>query len=391
MLFLSRGSNYTMQQAWRHMLTRGQPADSQALQAALTERYGGSSTVLFARGRGALSEAVRLATGGSGYVAVTALTCYVVVEAIRTAGCQPLFIDVDRQTWQFSADQLAVRLRQQPVKAVIVQNTLGIATDITAIERLAEQEGFAIIEDLAHAVGGRYADGREMGTVGDYTMVSFGRDKLLDTINGGALILRTDQSSTPVRPANKQVAWTQQLRDRLYPVLACLVRGLMPIGLGKYLLAVMYRTGLAVRSADGGTQADVQLPHWQAALALQQLQQLDSNVARRLDKQQQYLQHLAAYSPQHSSNAVRLPLMVENRDQVVKQLKQSGYWVEDMWYEVPVSPARLYQAVDFPEADCPVAVALAARTINLPTHQLVHTTAIRTICQIVQREALPWN
>ena len=359
----------------------------------MTQYYNGSKTLLFARGRAALAEAIRLATGGQGQVAVTSLTCYVVIEAIRSVGCQPLFVDVDRQRLQFSAQQLRRAIAGQDVRAIIIQNTLGIAAEISPIEDLARAQNIPLIEDLAHAVGGQYADGRQMGTVGDYTMLSFGRDKLLDTINGGALVIRRRQPPAGGQPEvpQQKVAWLGQLRDRLYPLLACAVRGLMPLGLGKYLLALAYKTKLAVRSADGGTQRGVALPDWQAGLALEQWQRLEATVSSRLTKQRQYLQQLSAFATETSANAVRLPLLADNRDRVAKQLRRQGYFVEDVWYEVPVSPARLYASVQFPESACPSAVAVAQRVVNLPTHQLVTPEDIKQICQIVNQEARPWQ
>jgi len=71
MIFLSIGPNYTWAQAWRHMWTRGNKADASKLQSLLTKKYDAQKALLFSQGRGALAEAVRLATGGGGKVAVT--------------------------------------------------------------------------------------------------------------------------------------------------------------------------------------------------------------------------------------------------------------------------------------------------------------------------------
>ncbi len=391
MIFLSIGPNYTWAQAWRHMWTRGNKADASKLQSLLTKKYDAQKALLFSQGRGALAEAVRLATGGEGKVAVTSMTCFVVIEAIRTAGCEPLYVDVDRHTLQFNADNLRRAIKSEDVRAVIVQNMLGIPVEIDEIMKVAHEHDMAVIEDLAHAVGGQYADGREIGTVGDYTMLSFGRDKMIDTINGGALVIRTTDVKNVVQPPLEEVPTIQQLRDRIYPLFACSVRGLFASGLGKCIHWFAYKTKIAVRSADDGTHPERTLPYWQAKLAHEQLKTIDKKVTMRLKNQDIYQKELTDFSVAASSNGVRWPLLVENRSEVLAKLKQAGVYAEDVWYEVPVSPARLYKTVHFPEETCPVAVQTTKHILNLPTHQLVGAEDITKICAIIKKEAKIWK
>lgn len=391
MLFLSLGSNYTFRQGLRHMFTIGRKGDAGELQKVLTGCYQGQKTLLFSKGRGALAAAVRLATGGEGAVVVTSLTCYSVIDAVRVAGCEVVYADISPETLNVTEQTLSEAMKGRNIKAVIVQNTLGIAMDIDMVLRLAREADAAVIEDVAHAVGGRYDDGREIGTVGDYTMLSFGRDKLLDTINGGALVIRTDRTTRAIEPPLRYPGLLQQMRDRLYPAIGWWARTLFPLGLGKYVLAVAYKTKLARRSADGAADMTLRLPHWQAKLALKQMRRLDEAVESRRKNQQQYLAELKRFSPKESSNAVRTPLLLENRDEVVAALKTAGYFTEDIWYDVPVSPQRLYHMVEFPEADFPAVTEISARTINLPTHQLVTSEDIRKINEIITRKGRAWN
>lgn len=390
MLFLSLGSNYTLRRAIGHLFTFGRSKDSHRLSTELCHRYQAEQAVLYARGRAALSEAVRLATGGKGGVAVTSLTCYVVIEAIKTAGCEPVYIDVDKTTLHFNANQLRRTLEKQSVQAVIIQNTLGIPVEINGIVAAARQYKVPIIEDLAHAVGGQYADGRAMGTVGDYAMLSFGRDKLLDTVNGGALLIRTKNHAAVAVPV-EYVSTVQQLRDRIYPIIAWSARRLFPIGLGKYVIAAAYKLRLAVRSADGGTMVGAALPHWQARLAYKQLDTLALDIANRLQNQALYHRYIAHPLLPASTTAIRLPMLVSNRDKVVQEMKRQGVFAEDVWYEVPISPERLYDTVHFPEKDCPIATTLSYHIINLPTHQAVRQDDIKKIAHIINEKAQPWK
>lgn len=391
MLFLSVGSNYTFAQAVRHCFTRGRSEDSGKLQKALVDRYDGQKALLFSRGRDALAAAVRTATGGSGAVIVTSLTCYSVIDAVKVAGCEVVYADISPRTLQFDAATLRAVLAGCEAKAVIVQNTLGIPCDIDEIMTIAREHNLVVIEDIAHAAGGRYADGREIGTVGDMTMLSFGRDKFLDTINGGALVIRSSSLSSVLKPPLVFPGLGRQVRDRIYPLIGWLARALFPVGLGKYVIALSYMLRLAKRSADGAADPEMRLPHWQAKRACEQIHAMSTTITQRLERQKQYLAELGELSPRPSSNAIRLPLLVENCDEVMNALKRVGYFVEDSWYEVPISPERLYHLVDFDEAAHPVVTKVAKHVINLPTHQFVRDDDIAKMIEIVKQEARPWS
>lgn len=386
MLFQAIGAEYTFGQALRLLGMRGKKDAVKLLTTKLGERYGGEAT-LYYKGRAALAEAVRLATGGEGSVAVSAFTCYSVPQAVWAAGVQVVYVDVREEDLQFGASELAAALKKHPdIKAVIVQNTLGIPAEMAAIEAAARKQGIVIIEDLAHTVGATYDDGREVGTVGDLTMLSFGRDKAIDTVNGGALIIRNRDFGLDRRP-NALPNRLQRLRDRLYPLIAVKTRMLYRIGLGKYFLAGVYKLGLAVRSADGDVDVTQRLPRWHAQRAMAAFESLDKKVAGRRETAGEYERqlNLQPVKAALASGAVpiRLPLLVDDRDKTLQALKQAGIYVQDVWYDTPVSPERYYAKAKFDEAVCPVATQVAARIMNLPTHSKVRTKDIAHIARVL--------
>ena len=60
--------------------------------------------------------------------------------------------------------------------------------------------------------------------------------------------------------------------------------------------------------------------------------------------------------------------LVKNRDAVLKELQEQGYYFGGFWYERPVSPERYYKRVQFPEKDCPVATEVAREIVNFPNY-----------------------
>ena len=71
--------------------------DSKKLKAYIADRYQveAENVALYGSGRTALSEAVKYFTKPGDKVAITALTCFAVVEAVRSAGCEPVYLDVN--------------------------------------------------------------------------------------------------------------------------------------------------------------------------------------------------------------------------------------------------------------------------------------------------------
>lgn len=387
MIFQAMAGQYRPVDTLKHLFTIGTRHCERELKEALSVRYDApvSDITLYYKGRAALAEATRLMTGGSGKVAVSGLTCYSLVQAVKAAGCEPVFVDIDAAHLQFTADTLAKAYKKHPeIKAIIVQNMLGMPVNMSQIELFAQEHHLKIIEDLAHSAGSHYADGREVGTVGDATMLSFGKGKAIDTVNGGALLIRNSPERAHVPKTKPELS--SQLRDRIFPLVASLARLKLSLKIKIPALGL----GTTTRSADGEVNIDQALPCWQARLARNQLDDLDDTAQKRKETTRRYVSQLTHLIPvaarQSGASLIRLPLLTDSPSQLQVALKTAGIHVDDTWYDTPVSPARYYEQADFPEADCPVAVKTAKRLINLPTHRRVKKSHIDKIVSIINSQ-----
>lgn len=387
MIFLGQASNYRGRRIWRHLFAHGSAADSRRLRQTLARRYGATTLAdvqLYHTGRSALAAAIQSLVPAGSPVIVPGLTCIAVIRAIKAAGCTPVYVDIDPATLQYDLGALARTLKQLSASGktpkldkydkvcytgiVMAQNTLGRSLAMGKIQPLADAARFAIVEDLAHCAGRFYPDGREIGTVGAAAVLSFGKGKSIDTIEGGAAILRrtafpvaqphvisksaTPQSfaahSTPAEPLQPLVRPTtqprrsDQLRDRWYPVFGWLARGLYRLGLGRFFLGALHRLHWLARSADAVLDPDQALPDWQAKLALAQLSALPATPLR---------EHY----------------FVQDRHAVLQSLARAGYQLTEIWYDTPVSPARYAAEAAFPTQACPQTAWVAAHIVNLPT------------------------
>jgi hypothetical protein len=97
------------------------------------------------------------------------------------------------------------------------------------------------------------------------------------------------------------------------------------------------------RSADNKLEMGRKISKFEAKMALRQLHELEDE------------------------GPIRAFFLVKDRENVLKLLREAGYYFDGFWYEKPGSPARYYEKVGFPEESCPVAVEVASKIINVPT------------------------
>ena len=351
MKFIAHASQFGLKKTLRQLFTFGFQKDSEKLKAYIADRYQveAENVALYGSGRTALSEAIKYFTKPGDKVAITALTCFAVVEAVRSAGCEPVYLDVNLENLHFDAKNLEKACAKNPeIKAVIVQNNLAYPCDMVNIESVAKKYNLALIEDLAHCVGMDYPDGREAGTVGDAVIMSFGKGKSLDLISGGLLFLRkTDKRKKSFTIPTNLPSFADRFRTRLYPLFGAITRALFHLQLGRLNFGRLYtafllKTHQIQKSADAKLDSSIRLTHWQAKLALRDLKKL---------------QHRAP---------LRRFYFVENREELLEKLTASGFIMDDIWYSSPVSPERYYAQANFNEKSCPNAVFAAKHLINLP-------------------------
>ena len=347
--FLGLSSTYSLGDTFKHLFAAGGEHDLSELRAFLAAHYGATydHVAVYANGRTALNIALKAVTKRGGKVVVTSMTCYAVVQAIKTAGLVPIFADIDKDTLHFGATELEQALEgEKDVQAVIVQNNLGIPVDMAAIEEVANRHKLIIIEDLAHCAGVKYADGREAGTVGRVAVLSFGKGKSIDAVTGGAVVF-TDPLDTPVKQPTEPPRFKDNFRARVYPLLCLIIRGGYHLHrkIGRGITAIFTKIHAIKRSADGRVSPNTRSTFWQCKLALSQLKSM----------------------PHRGRKPLREFYLVDDRDTVLSELEKQGYFFRDIWYDIPVAPERYFHKADFHPNACPVATKAATEIVNLPT------------------------
>ena len=146
-----------------------------------------NTAVSFNSGRSALYAILKSLNIGYGdEVIVQAFSCVAVANSVIWSGAKPVYVDSD-QNLNISTNLLEQHITPN-TKAIIVQHTFGIPADIILIKKIAHKYNLILIEDCAHSLGATFQD-RKIGTFGDFTFFSFGRDKVISSVFGGLTII----------------------------------------------------------------------------------------------------------------------------------------------------------------------------------------------------------
>lgn len=129
---------------------------------------------------------ISLDVGPGDKVAVTAFSWPATANVIVLCGAEPIFIDIEPETYNMDPSALEQALASKTVKAVLPVHTFGGMADMSRILEIAKRQGAAVIEDAACAFGAEL-DGKRAGTFGAMGCFSFHPRKAVTTGEGGVI------------------------------------------------------------------------------------------------------------------------------------------------------------------------------------------------------------
>jgi dTDP-4-amino-4,6-dideoxygalactose transaminase len=120
-------------------------------------------------------------------VIVPAFTFVSTVNAFVLRGAKPVFIDIRPDTLNLDETKLAGLITPR-TKAVLPVHYAGVGCEMDALLAAAERHKFAVVEDNAHGLFGKYK-GKMLGTFGCLATQSFHETKNITCGEGGALLI----------------------------------------------------------------------------------------------------------------------------------------------------------------------------------------------------------
>ncbi len=127
---------------------------------------------------------------GSGEIITTSYTCITAINPIIVAGFKPIYADIEPSTLSINIPPKT--LLNTRTKAIVMQHTLGIIGDKTALADFATEHNLLLIEDAAHCLT-RMARDKNNKILADVSVHSFGVEKILTgTKFGGAIYINPE-------------------------------------------------------------------------------------------------------------------------------------------------------------------------------------------------------
>jgi len=289
-------------------------------------------------------------------VITSPFTFFATAGVIARLGARPVFCDIDADTFALSpsavsefvaeqcdqdGDRLINRRTCGVIKALVPIHLYGQMADMDALNRLARQHRFAVIEDAAQAIGAAGADGRRAGSVGDVGCLSFFPTKNLGAFGDAGMCVTNSRS----------------LAERLRVLR---VHGGEP----KYY-----------HSFIGG---NFRLDELQAAVLLVKLKRLDEWTEAR---QRNAAHYTALLDAAGLAESVRAPavkaghrhifnqyvIRTKRRDELRAHLDARGIGTE-IYYPLPLHEQQCFAYLGHQPEDFPVAHQAAAEVLALPIY-----------------------
>ncbi len=357
---------------------------------------------LFSSGREGLLALFRAMNIGHGdEIIVQAYTCVVVPNAIAATGARPVFVDIDKDT--LSLDPQEVRKAITPkTKAILCQHTFGIPAPLHELRTICDEHRIPLIEDCAHVIPsssprGERIEGEDcahiiaddqgpsgVGMTGDFVMLSFGRDKAISGVTGGAIISRRTGTSNrlqKIEQGTTHYSLLTILRLLLYPLLYALARPFYGLWIGKAFLKLcslltLLPSILTTEEKSGHQSPTLHtLPNACAALALSQLSKLQEINDHRRSLTRFYLEQCAEHGwpVLHGIRGdlplQKFPMFIEGAEKIRQSLKQKNIHLHDGWTGCVICPQSVApSALGYRDGDDPRAEEACEQMLSLPTH-----------------------
>ncbi len=322
----------------------------------LAETVGAAGAVATVNGTTALHAALLLAgVEPDDEVIVPSLTFVATANAVSHCGAVPHFADSSMDTLGLDpnrlerhlasaaerrGDRLVNRSTGRTIKAMVPVHIYGHPVDMDALSELARNLRIAVVEDAAEALGSTYK-GRPIGSTSRLCVFSFNGNKTVTTGGGGAIV----STDATLAAAAKHLTSTARLASGW--------------NFDHDRVGYNYR-----------------MPNLNAALGCAQLEQLSGFLARKRALAGRYRDAFARVDqvdffdgPEEAGgnywlNAILLaPPVAPALDAILAATREAGVDTRPAWTLMH----RLPMYRHCPRDDLPVAEAIAARLINIPS------------------------
>ena len=188
-------------------------AEVNAFETEFATFLGVSQVVGVASGTDAIELMLRaLEIGAGSKVVVPSFAPSAVAAGVARCGAEPVFADIEPDTFTLCAHSLDALLRSpqgRGVKAAVVVHLYGHPVDWDSLQQVAQEHGIELLEDCAQAHGAAW-HGRMAGTLGRAAAFSFYPTKNLAALGDAGAVATNDAELAERLRLIRQYGWKQR-------------------------------------------------------------------------------------------------------------------------------------------------------------------------------------
>ena len=321
-----------------------------------------------------------LGVGLGDEVITTPFTFFASAESISAVGAKPVFVDVNRDTFNLDVSKIEAAITEK-TKAILPVHIFGQTVEMEPLLKLARKYNLAVVEDACQAIGSsyRFADGtdRLVGTMGDAAAFSFFPTKNLGACGDGGMVTTMSDDVAKIIKALRVHGSGEagrQAYEALYgeslPAAHTATSDSTVYDPSKYYnYLIGYNSRLDALQA---AMLRVKLPH--LAQWNEQRRMLAQRYIRLLKEANLWGEErlMAQAVPEHVTPVWHLFVVrCEERAGLASFLQERGI-ATGIYYPVPLHLQKVYQngpyALGYQEGDLPVSEWLSQRTMALPLY-----------------------
>lgn len=128
----------------------------------------------------------------TGEVITTPYSFVATTHSIWWNGCRPVFVDIEEETCGIDPNKIEAAITPKTT-AIMPVSCYGKPCKMDEIQSIADKYGLKVIHDAAHAFGVE-VNGESWVNKGDMISLSFHATKVYNTLEGGALVVKDEQT-----------------------------------------------------------------------------------------------------------------------------------------------------------------------------------------------------
>ncbi len=332
------------------------------LEAAFVSYVGASYALATSHGTAALHLAMLAIDLKRGDKVLCSINAYPSVpEVVRHFDAEPIFIDINPDTFTIDLDKLEAYLaehKSKKLKAVIVSHVAGQCVDLDRLYAMAKEYDVKIVEDASDALGSTYK-GQKIGSTGaDITCFDFSPHLRRNVCNGGMLVCEDEEIMERARSLRHHA---MVVEDE---------------GLG-YIYDVV----------DIGSQ--YMISPLDAATILVQLEKQDDNIERQREIAEIFNERLSSaphlqipFANEEHPYSLYIIKVDKNRDSFARELAARG--IECGLHYIPLHLLSYYKSkYSLRVNDFPVALRNYQQVLSIPNYAALSDDEVEEICDAI--------